>query len=57
MGNYLESYMKSDKSQMEKESFDFLITDLLSKNLRGDEKQRTLTAHNMEDLLKNQFVP
>ena len=57
MANYLESYMKSNKGQMEKEAFDFLITDLLARNLRGDDKQRTLTAHNMEELLKNQFVP
>ena len=57
MAKYLETYMKSNKSQMEKEAFDFLVTDLLSKNLRGNDKQRTLTAHNMEDMLKNQFVP
>ena len=49
--------MNSDRGQMEKEAFDFLITDLLSRNLRGVDKQRTLTAHNMEDMLKNQLVP
>lgn len=54
---YLENYMNSDRGQMEKEAFDFLITDLLSRNLRGVDKQRTLTAHNMEDMLKNQLVP
>jgi hypothetical protein len=57
MNRYLETYMKSNKGQMEKEAFDFLVTDLLAKNLRGNDKQRTLTAHNMEDMLKNQFVP
>ena len=57
MSKYLETYMKSNKGQMEKEAFDFLVTDLLAKNLRGNDKQRTLTAHNMEDMLKNQFVP
>lgn len=57
MANYLETYTKSNKGQMEKEAFDFLVTDLLSKNLRGNDKQRTLTAHNMEDMIKNQFVP
>ena len=54
---YLETYLNSDRDQMEKEAFDFLITDLLSRNLRGADKQRTLTAHNMEDMLKNQLVP
>ena len=54
---YLETYMNSDRGKMEKESFDFLITDLLSRNLRGVDKQRTLTSHNMEDALKNQLVP
>ena len=49
--------MNSDRCQMEKEAFDFLITDLLSRNLRGVDKQRTLTSHNMEDALKNQLVP
>ena len=57
MSKYLETYIKSNKVQMEKEAFDFLVTDLLAKNLRGNDKQRTLTAHNMEDMLKNQFVP
>ena len=55
MSKYLETYIKSNKVQMEKEAFDFLVTDLLAKNLRGNDKQRTLTAHNMEDILKNQF--
>lgn len=54
---YLEEYNSSDKEQMEKEAFDFLITDLLVKNLRGNEKQRTITAHNMEESLKTSFVP
>jgi hypothetical protein len=54
---YLETYLNSDRDQMEKEAFNFLITDLLSRNLRGADKQRTLTAHNMEDMLKNQLVP
>jgi hypothetical protein len=54
---YLETYLNSDRDQMEKEAFNFLITDLLSRNLRGTDKQRTLTAHNMEDMLKNQLVP
>lgn len=57
MSKYLETYMKSNKDQMEKEAFDFLITDLLSRDLRGTDKQRTLTAHNMEDMLKDQLVP
>ena len=54
---YLEEYNSSDKEQMEREAFDFLITDLLVKNLRCNEKQRTITAHNMEESLKTSFVP
>jgi hypothetical protein len=54
---YLDDYIKADRSLKEKESFDFLITDLLSRNLRGVDKQRTLTAHNMEEFTKNKFIP
>ena len=54
---YLDIYKKSDKSQNEKQSFDFLITDLLSNDTRGKDKQRSLSAHNIEDSLKFKFVP
>ena len=47
----------SDVNQMEKEAFDFLVTGLLSKNLKGKNKQRTITAHNMEETIGNQIVP
>lgn len=55
--SYLDEYINSNRPVKEKESFDFLITDLLSRNLRGDDKQRTLTAHNMEEFTKNMFIP
>ena len=57
MISYLKYYNSADKSVCEKEAFNFLVTDLLSKNLTGEDKQFTITAHNMEEALKEKMLP
>ena len=47
----------SDINQIGKESFDFLITDLMYKDVQGKQKQRELTAHNLEKIVDGQFIP
>ena len=54
---FLEQYQKGDRSYYEKEAFDVLVTDLMSRNLTGQRKSRELTALNMEQDMVSNFVP
>lgn len=58
MGKYLDDYNKNkNKASKTQLAFNYIITDLLQKNLIGDEKIRTITGNNMESSSPSQFVP
>lgn len=57
MGKYMDLYKKSERSKAEKDAFDVLVGDLLSKNKFGAEKSRELSAMNMEQSAPTNFVP
>ena len=54
---YLDLYKSSERSKLEKQAFDVLVTDLMVKNLTGAEKSQELTAQNMEQKMTSNFVP
>lgn len=58
MEKYLDDYNRNKhKASQSQLAFNYIITDLLQKNLTGDDKIRTLTGNNMENSSPSQFVP
>lgn len=55
---YYKAYKEcSNIKDKEKESFDYLITDLMVKDLYGADKSHTISAQNMEQKMPTNFVP
>ena len=55
--NFVEFYNAANKSQLEREAMEYLVTDTLQKNLKGIHKSKQLTAMNMESFAPAVFVP
>jgi hypothetical protein len=57
MGAFYEDFKRNINPKGIKESHDLIISDLLQYNLKGDDKQKSLTGYNMESDAMNKFIP
>lgn len=55
--SFLSNYKKNERSKLENDAFQYLITDLIQDNLIGYKKTRELSALNTEQLSPTTFIP
>lgn len=55
--NFVDFYKTANKSNLEKEAMEYLVTDTLQKRLTGPNKSKQFTAMDMESFAPSQFIP
>lgn len=54
---FLDDYKSADRSKMESDAFQYLVSDLMQDNTIGYKKTREISALNMEQMSSTAFVP
>lgn len=55
--SYLEFYKNANSKAMEDAAFEYIIGDMLQRNLTGDAKQKELSGMDVEKIIGGNFVP